>query len=68
MVFLWEKRNLKEKVNETRTQDNPLGERVSNGKGSHRRPTDESKVAKNWPFPDRKPKQWPRGKDGKLKE
>jgi hypothetical protein len=38
------------------------------GKGSARRPTNEKAVAKNWPFKERKVKQWPRDKDGKLKE
>jgi hypothetical protein len=36
-------------------------------KGSRRRPCDEKAVAKNWPFKDRKPKQWPRDKKGNLK-
>jgi hypothetical protein len=37
------------------------------GKGSTRRPTNEKAVSRNWPFPDRKPKQWARDKKGRLK-
>ena len=36
------------------------------GKGDRYRPVDREKYAKNYPFPDRKVKTWPRDKNGKL--
>ncbi len=37
------------------------------GKGSKRRPCNEAKVGKNWPFKQPKLNVWKRDKNGKLK-